>query len=41
MTAAEGAEEFYQTENDTASSENLEEARKIDRRLISAWNGHP
>ena len=41
MTAAEGAEQFYQTENNSARSENLEEAREIDRRLINAWVGHP
>jgi hypothetical protein len=41
MTAAEGAEQFYQTENNSARSESLEEAREIDRRLINAWVGHP
>ena len=41
MTAAEGAEQFYQTENNSARSENLEEAREIDRKLINAWVGHP
>ena len=41
MTAAEGAEQFYQTENITNREQTLEEARQIDRRLINAWVGHP
>lgn len=41
MTAAEGAEQFYQTENNSARYETLEEAREIDKRLINAWVGHP
>ncbi len=41
MTAAEGAEQFYQTENNSARYETLEEAREIDKKLINAWVGHP
>jgi hypothetical protein len=41
MTAAEGAEEFYSSENNNARYEGLEEARQIDQKLINAWVGHP
>lgn len=41
MTAAEGAEQFYQTENNSARYATLEEAREIDKKLINAWVGHP
>jgi len=38
MTAAEGAEVFYESERDVGS---IEQARVIDKRLIEAWVGHP
>ncbi len=41
VTAANGAEEFYTTANNTARTETPEEARLIDDKLISAWTGHP
>lgn len=41
MTSAEGAEEFYSSESNAARYEGIEEARKIDRKLINAWVGHP
>jgi len=41
MTAAEGAEEFYTSSNNDARYESVQEAKDIDRRLISAWVGHP
>ena len=41
VTAANGAEEFYTTANNTARTETPEEARIIDEKLISAWTGHP
>jgi predicted ATPase len=40
-TAAEGAEEFYQTANNTARYETIDEAKAVDKRLINAWVGHP
>lgn len=40
VTAAEGAEKFYMDDKDVRY-ESLEEAREIDRKLISAWCGHP
>lgn len=41
MTAANGAETFYQNDSSGARSETLEEAREIDKKLINAWVGHP
>lgn len=40
-TAAKGAEEFYTTQNNSARTETVEEAAKLDDKLISAWTGHP
>lgn len=41
VTAAKGAEEFYTLSNNTARSETVEQAVKIDDKIISAWTGHP
>lgn len=41
VTAANGAESFYTTANNTARIETPEEARALDERIISAWTGHP
>lgn len=41
MTAAEGAEGFYMSDSNKDHAETLEEAKEIDRKLISAWCGHP
>lgn len=41
VSAADGAGEFYTIENNSARTETPEEAVKCDRRLISAWCGHP
>ncbi len=40
VTAANGAEAFYTTANNTARVEAAEEAVKLDNRLISCWTGH-
>ena len=40
-TAAKGAERFYTTANNQSRTETPEEARRIDDRLIDAWEGHP
>lgn len=40
-TTADGAEEFYTLGNNSARSETPEEAREVDKRIISAWTGHP
>ena len=41
VTAAKGAESFYTTDNNTARTETIEEARELDDKLIAAWTGHP
>jgi CYTH domain-containing protein/thymidylate kinase len=41
VTAAEGAEAFYTTENNEARLETPEEARALDRRTRESWLGHP
>ena len=40
-TAADGAENFYTTENNAVRTETPEEARILDRRVRDAWIGHP
>ena len=41
VTAAKGKENYYTLDNNKARTEGLEEARKLDDRIISAWTGHP
>lgn len=41
VSAACGAEKFYNKENNRARQETLEEARDADERTQYAWNGHP
>ncbi len=41
VTAADGAVEFYTTTNNTARTETPEQAIELDRKLLSAWTGHP
>ncbi len=41
VTAAEGAEEFYTGDNNTARLETLDEAVRIDRAIRESWLGHP
>ena len=41
VTAADGAENFYQTENNEARYEGIKEAVELDKKLINAWVGHP
>lgn len=40
VTAANGKEEFYTLDNNTARSETPEEAREKDRKTLDAWLGH-
>ena len=40
VTAADGAEKFYNFENE-ARSESIEESKALDKKLINAWVGHP
>jgi predicted ATPase/CYTH domain-containing protein len=41
VTAAIGAETFYTTENNAARTENLQQARDLDFKVLNAWVGHP
>jgi CYTH domain-containing protein len=41
VTAADGAEAFYTTENNAVRSETPAQARELDRRVREAWVGHP
>ena len=41
VTAAKGAEKFYTTVNNSARTENEEQAVILDDKLIAAWTGHP
>jgi CYTH domain-containing protein/predicted ATPase len=41
VTAADGAEAFYTTENNAVRSETPAEARVLDQRVRDAWVGHP
>ena len=39
-TAADGKEEFYTLDNNSARTETIEEARKKDKLTLNAWLGH-
>ena len=41
VTAAKGKESVYTLDNNVARTESLEDTRKIDDKIISAWTGHP
>ena len=41
VTCADGAVEFYTGENNEARYETVDEAIKLDKKLINAWVGHP
>lgn len=41
VSAANGAIDFYTTENNLARHESPEDAIDLDNRLIAAWTGHP
>jgi CYTH domain-containing protein len=41
VTAADGAAQFYTTENNAVRSETPAQARELDRRVRDAWVGHP
>jgi len=42
VTAADGAENFYNTKNNKARVESsIEEARLADKKTLAAWAGHP
>jgi len=41
ITAANGAEEFYNTEDNPCRTEGLELAREMDTKTMESWVGHP
>ena len=40
VTAADGAQAFYQTENNEARYENIDEAKDKDKKLAQIYMGH-
>ncbi|EOD41123.1 hypothetical protein EMIHUDRAFT_199318 [Emiliania huxleyi CCMP1516] len=41
VTAADGAEKFYTTENNAARTETAEQARELDLKIRSCYKAHP
>ena len=41
VSAAKGKEEVYTLANNVARTESVEDAKKLDDKIISAWTGHP
>ena len=41
VSAAKGKEEVYTLSNNAARTESVDEARKLDDKIIAAWTGHP
>ena len=41
VSAAKGKEEVYTLANNAARTESVDEARKLDDKIISSWTGHP
>lgn len=41
VSAADGAEQFYTTSNNSERTEGIEKARLLDKKIIDAWGGHP
>ena len=41
VSASKGKEDVYTLANNTARTESVEEARRLDDKIISAWTGHP
>ena len=39
VSAADGAEKFYTTENNAARIETPEEARALDKKMLGCWAG--
>lgn len=40
VTAADGAEEYYTTINNTARTETPKQARELDKKTLNSWVGH-
>nr|MBP7472108.1 AAA family ATPase [Prevotella sp.] len=41
VSAANGAEKYYTTSNNSERTEGIELARVMDKKVIDAWTGHP
>jgi len=41
VTAADGAEDYYTTANNQARTETAEQARVLDKKMITCWEKHP
>jgi len=41
VSAADGAEQYYTTANNSERTEGIELARQLDKKVIDAWTGHP
>ena len=41
VSAADGAEQYYNTTSNEVRTEGIEKARLLDRKVIQAWSGHP
>ena len=41
VSAADGAEQYYNTTSNEMRTEGIEKARLLDRKVIQAWTGHP
>lgn len=41
VSAADGAEQYYNTTSNEVRTEGIEKARLLDRKVIQAWTGHP
>lgn len=41
VSAADGAEQYYNTTTNELRSEGLDKARMLDRKIVKAWAGHP
>ena len=41
VSAADGAEQYYNTTSNEVRTEGIERARLLDRKVIQAWTGHP
>ena len=41
VSAAKGKEDVYTLANNVARTESIEDAQKLDDKIISAWTGHP
>jgi CYTH domain-containing protein/thymidylate kinase len=41
VSAANGAEEYYNVTSNTERTEGIELARTLDKKVIDAWTGHP